>query len=81
MAKKLAGGSSKNTKDSAGKRRGVKKYGGEFVSSGAILVRQVGCKFKSFQNTRVGRDYTIYATKAGVVKFQTYKGRKVVSVI
>ena len=51
------------------------------VLSGAIIVRQVGGKFKPFQNTKIGKDYTIYATKPGIVKFQTYKGRKTVSVI
>lgn len=81
MAKKLAGGSSSNTKDTAGKRRGVKKYGGEYVRNGNIIVRQVGAKFKPYLNTKISRDYTIYAVSDGFVRFQKKNNRSLISVI
>ncbi len=75
MAHKKAGGSSRNGRDSIGKRRGVKKFGGEQVRAGNILVRQLGTKFKPGRNVGLGRDYTLFALIDGVVRFET-KGRE-----
>ena len=74
MAHKKAGGSSRNGRDSAGQRRGVKKFGGEFVRAGNIIVRQLGTKFHPGQNVGLGRDYTIFALTDGVVSFE-YKDK------
>ncbi|GAB4253944.1 MULTISPECIES: bL27 family ribosomal protein [Deferrisoma] len=74
MAHKKAGGSSRNGRDSIGKRRGVKRFGGQTVRAGNILVRQLGTKFKPGKNVGCGRDYTLFALVDGVVKFET-KGR------
>lgn len=70
MAHKKGGGSSKNGRDSAGQRRGVKKFGGEFVKAGNIIVRQLGTKFHPGKNVCLGKDYTIFALIDGVVKFE-----------
>jgi large subunit ribosomal protein L27 len=70
MAHKKAGGSSRNGRDSAGQRRGVKKYGGEFVRPGNIIVRQLGTKFHPGENVGMGRDYTLFALAEGVVTFE-----------
>lgn len=70
MAHKKAGGSSRNGRDSAGQRRGIKRYGGEFVRAGNILVRQLGTKFHPGKNVGMGRDYTIFAMIDGVVAFE-----------
>ncbi|MDZ4785661.1 MAG: 50S ribosomal protein L27 [bacterium] len=70
MAHKKAAGSTKNGRDSAGKRLGIKVYGGEVVKAGNILVRQRGTTFHPGRNVGVGRDYTLFALKDGVVKFQ-----------
>jgi len=81
MAHKKAGGSSRNGRDSIGKRLGVKKFGGEHVEAGNILVRQRGTKWHPGQNVGVGRDWTIFATAPGRVSFRKgYKGRTYVSV-
>ena len=81
MAHKKAGGSSRNGRDSAGQRRGVKKFGGEFVRAGNILVRQLGTKFHPGNNVGVGRDYTLFALTDGVVAFEHKdKIRKQISV-
>jgi large subunit ribosomal protein L27 len=81
MAHKKAGGSSRNGRDSAGKRRGVKRFGGQFVKAGHILVRQVGTKFHAGKNVGVGKDYTLFALIDGVVKFERIdKTRQRVSV-
>jgi large subunit ribosomal protein L27 len=81
MAHKKAGGSSRNGRDSAGQRRGVKKYGGEVVRAGNIIVRQLGTKFHAGENVGVGKDYTLFALADGVVKFEHInKQRKKVSV-
>lgn len=72
MASKKAGGSTKNGRDSASKRLGVKRFGGEAVLPGTIIVRQRGTKFHVGNNVRLGRDYTIYATTAGEVKFERF---------
>ena len=82
MAHKKGGGSSKNGRDSKSKRLGVKKYGGEFVRSGNILVRQRGTRIKPGNNVGLGRDYTIFATTDGLVLYETIReGRKRVSVV
>ena len=81
MAHKKAGGSSKNGRDSNAQRRGVKRFGGEPVRAGNILVRQVGTKFHPGDNVGMGRDYTLFAKIDGVVKFERYgRSRKKVSV-
>ena len=81
MAHKKAGGSSRNGRDSIGQRRGVKKFGGQYVKAGNILVRQLGTKFHPGQNVGVGKDYTLYALIDGIVAFEWKdKKRKKVSV-
>lgn len=69
MAHKKAGGSSRNGRDSAGRRLGVKKYGGEAVIPGNIIVRQRGTKFHPGANVGMGKDHTLFATAEGSVKF------------
>ncbi len=69
MAHKKAGGSSKNGRDSNAKRRGVKRFGGQLVSAGEIIVRQKGTKFRPGLNVGLGGDFTIYATVGGRVEF------------
>ena len=69
MAHKKGGGSSRNGRDSSSQRRGVKCYDGEVVTSGSILVRQCGTVFKPGLNVGVGRDYTLFALKNGIVKY------------
>ena len=82
MAHKKAGGSSKNGRDSAGKRLGVKRFGGEKVKPGVILVRQRGTKFHPGANVGMGSDYTIFATADGAVEFKAKeRGRQYVSVV
>ena len=80
MAHKKGGGSSRNGRDSAGQRLGVKRYGGEKVSAGSIIIRQHGTMFHPGQNVGLGRDFTIYATIEGFVKFESRDGRKLISV-
>jgi large subunit ribosomal protein L27 len=70
MASKKAAGSTRNGRDSAGRRLGVKRYGGETVKPGTIIVRQRGTKFHLGNNVRMGRDFTIYALIDGQVKFE-----------
>ncbi len=72
MAHKKAGGSSRNGRDSQGQRRGVKRYGGQKVLAGNILVRQLGTKYHPGQNVGVGKDFTLFALIDGVVKFEKY---------
>ena len=74
MAHKKAGGSSRNGRDSAGQRRGVKKFGGEFVRAGNIIVRQLGTQFHPGNNDGMGRDYTLFALADGLVTFE-YKDK------
>jgi large subunit ribosomal protein L27 len=81
MAHKKGLGSSKNGRDSVSKRRGVKKFAGEKVISGNIIVRQVGTKFGAGPNVRVGRDYTLYAVADGVVNFRLHCGKRIVEVL
>jgi len=70
VAHKKAGGSSRNGRDSAGQRRGVKRFGGQQVRAGNILVRQLGTKFHAGNNVGLGRDYTLFALIDGVVAFE-----------
>jgi large subunit ribosomal protein L27 len=70
MAHKKGSGSTRNGRDSNAKRLGIKKYGGEYVLAGNILVRQRGTKFKAGNNVNIGRDYTIYSLINGKVKFE-----------
>lgn len=70
MAHKKGQGSSRNGRDSNPQYRGVKRYGGEVVRSGNILVRQVGTRIKPGRNVRMGRDYTLYAVADGIVSFR-----------
>jgi large subunit ribosomal protein L27 len=74
MAHKKGGGSSRNGRDSNPQFRGIKAYGGEFVTAGSIIVRQCGSVFNTGYNTKFGKDWTIFALKDGTVEFQ---GRKV----
>ena len=71
MAHKKSGGSSRNGRDSAGRRLGVKKFGGEAVIGGNILVRQRGTKYWAGDNVGMGKDHTLFATAEGAVKFVT----------
>jgi len=81
MAHKKSGGSSRNGRDSASQRLGVKRFGGQFVKAGNILVRQKGTKFHPGENVGLGRDYTLFALIDGLVKFERKgKTRKQVSV-
>ena len=82
MAHKKGAGSSRNGRDSNSQRLGVKRYGGEVVRSGNILVRQNGTRVHPGENVGVGKDYTLFATADGVVKFETMPGgRKRVNVL
>ncbi|MCF7830744.1 50S ribosomal protein L27 [Candidatus Gracilibacteria bacterium] len=69
MAHKKAGGSSKNNRDSQSKRRGVKRFGGQQVAAGEIIVRQKGTKFRPGENVGMGKDFTLFAEKTGKVSF------------
>jgi len=81
VAHKKAGGSSRNGRDSNGQRRGVKRFGGQEVRAGSILVRQVGTKIHPGKNVGQGRDYTLFAKVDGVVAFEEFgQDRKRVSV-
>jgi large subunit ribosomal protein L27 len=80
MAHKKAGGSSRNGRDTAGKRLGVKKFGGELVIPGNILIRQRGTKWHPGRNVGMGRDHTIFSVVEGHVKFHRRSGRAYVSV-
>ena len=81
MAHKKAGGSSRNGRDSNGQRRGVKRYGGQRVRAGNILVRQLGTKIHPGENVGLGKDYTLFAKVDGIVAFERLgKTRKKVSV-
>jgi large subunit ribosomal protein L27 len=82
MAHKKSGGSSRNGRDSESKRLGVKKYGGEHVLAGNILVRQRGTEFHPGDNVGLGRDHTLFALTEGEVKFTVKRGeRRFVSVL
>ena len=81
MAHKKGVGSSRNGRDSAGQRRGVKAFGGEFVTAGSIIVRQCGTKFHPGENVGLAKDFTIYSLIDGFVKFSRKgRDRKVISI-
>jgi large subunit ribosomal protein L27 len=80
MATKKAGGSSKNGRDSAGRRLGVNKYGGEHVIAGNILIRQRGTKYYPGENVGIGRDHTLFALAEGKVLFKKSRNRQFVCV-
>ena len=81
MAHKKAGGSSKNGRDSQGQRRGIKRFSGQQVTAGSILVRQLGTRIHPGQNVGLGKDYTLFATVDGVVAYERMgRTRKKVSV-
>jgi large subunit ribosomal protein L27 len=82
MAHKKAGGSSRNGRDSAGRRLGIKNYGGEIVLAGNILARQRGTTWHAGRNVGMGKDHTLFALKDGKVQFATKtKGRTYISVV
>lgn len=82
MAHKKAGGSSRNGRDSRGRRLGVKKFGGEIVIPGNIIVRQRGTKFHAGEHVGIGRDHTIFAIAGGAVRFHAgLAGRTYISVV
>jgi len=76
MAHKKAGGSSKNGRDSNAQRRGVKRFGGQIVRAGNILVRQLGTKIHPGTNVGLGRDYTLFAKVDGVVTYEDFGQKK-----
>lgn len=82
MAHKKAGGSSRNGRDSAGQRLGVKRFGGQLVNAGEIIVRQRGTRFHPGTNVGMGRDHTLFATIKGKVQFSVSRDdRKSVSIL
>lgn len=83
MAHKKAGGSTRNGRDSESKRLGVKRFGGQAVQAGSIIVRQRGTQFHPGENVGCGKDYTLFATANGTVEFAVKgpKGRKYVNVV
>jgi large subunit ribosomal protein L27 len=81
MAHKKGGGSSRNGRDSNAQRLGVKRYAGEFVLSGHILIRQHGTRIKPGVNVGVGSDFTLFATSDGTVVYDLVRGRKRVNVL
>ncbi|MDI9455411.1 MAG: 50S ribosomal protein L27 [Spirochaetota bacterium] len=81
MASKKGGGSTRNGRDSKAKRLGVKRYGGQLVKAGEVLVRQRGTKFHPGQNVGLGSDYTLFAKEAGHVLFHSRRNRKYVSIV
>ena len=82
MAHKKAGGSSRNGRDSAGRRLGVKKFGGEKVLAGNIIIRQRGTKVHPGNNVGMGKDHTLFATSPGVIKFrERSRGKMFVNVV
>lgn len=81
MAHKKGGGSSRNGRDSHGQRLGIKRYDGQFVSAGSILVRQRGTNIKPGVGVKAGRDWTLFAVRDGIVRFETKSAGKFVNVI
>ncbi|WP_424361009.1 50S ribosomal protein L27 [Methylocystis parvus] len=81
MAHKKAGGSSRNGRDSDGRRLGVKKFGGESVVAGNIIIRQRGTKWHPGRNIGMGKDHTLFALVDGVVEFKSVRGRSSVAVV
>ncbi|BDB95957.1 50S ribosomal protein L27 [Candidatus Hydrogenosomobacter endosymbioticus] len=80
MAHKKAGGSARNGRDSAGRRLGVKCFGGQSVGAGGIIVRQRGTRFFPGDNVGIGRDHTIFSLISGTVRFSRKKGKSIVNV-
>jgi large subunit ribosomal protein L27 len=80
MASKASGGSTRNGRDSRSKRLGVKAFGGQLVKAGSIIIRQRGTKVHPGKNVGLGSDYTIFALKDGVVKFEEKGGKKFVNI-
>lgn len=76
MAHKKAGGSSRNGRDSAGQRRGIKRFGGQQVTAGTIIARQLGTVVHPGENVGMGRDFTIFAKIDGVVKFEKFTRKR-----
>ena len=81
MAHKKGQGSTRNGRDTEGKRLGIKKFAGQAVVPGNIIVRQRGTKFHAGNGAGLGRDYTVFAVAEGVVEFQTRQGRKYVNIV
>jgi large subunit ribosomal protein L27 len=82
MAHKKSGGSSRNGRDSQGQRRGVKRYGGQYVKAGNILVRQLGTRIHPGKNVGMGRDYTLFALVEGTVEYSRWgRSRKRVAIV
>ena len=81
MAHKKSGGSSRNGRDSPGQRLGLKAFGGEFVTAGAIIIRQHGTRFYPGENVGIGKDYTLFAMADGRVEFVTRKKRREIHVV
>ncbi len=81
MAHKKGGGTTNKNRDSAGRRLGVKIYGGEATSTGNIIVRQRGTKFYPGNGAQIGKDHTIFALKNGMVKFRQKLGKKIIDVV
>jgi large subunit ribosomal protein L27 len=81
MAHTKAQGAVKGNRDSRAKRLGVKIYGGQVVKAGGIIVRQKGTKFRPGKNVDMGKDYTLFALTAGVVKFKTLLGKRIVDIV
>ena len=80
MAHKKGGGSSRNNRDSQPQMLGVKRFGGQLVNEGEILMRQHGTVFHPGRNVGIGKDHTLFARANGQVKFETYRGRRSISV-
>lgn len=80
MAHKKSGGATAGNRDSVGKRLGIKVFGGQKISPGEIIVKQVGTKFFPARGTKLARDFTIFATRSGIVKFGKRYGKKIVAV-
>lgn len=81
MAHKKSGGSAKNGRDSISKRLGVKKFGGQQINAGSIIVRQRGTKFNPGKNVGIGKDDTLFALTSGFVKFSNRQNKKFVEVV
>ncbi len=81
MAHKKGQSSSVNGRDSRGQRRGIKLFAGQFAKAGNILIRQVGEKYKPGKNTGIGKDFTIFALKDGVVKFTLSRNKVTVNIV
>ena len=81
MAHKKGGGATAKNRDSAGKRLGVKVFGGQTAKPGNIIVRQKGTKFYAGNGAELGRDFTIFAVKEGIVKFRQKLGKKLIDII